>query len=85
MKLTPNVQNAGNILSQCPEDLNVIVFAVKGRNNSGSIFKTRREKKMMRMFGLNKIIHYVKNNYRSIKSQLITCKWIYKCKSKTHK
>ena len=39
-----NVQNAANILLQCPENLSVIVFAVKIVNNSESFFKVKRKK-----------------------------------------
>ena len=39
LTLFRNVQNVANILQQCLENLSVIVFAVKGRNNSDSFFK----------------------------------------------
>lgn len=37
------VQNVANILPQCPQNFPVIVFVVKGRNNSDSFFKVRQK------------------------------------------
>ena len=42
--LLHNVQNVANILPQSPENLSLIVFEVKGRNNSDSFFKVRQKK-----------------------------------------
>ena len=47
-----------NKIPQCPESLPLIVFAVKGRNNSDNSLKARR--KMMHLLDLNKTIYYIK-------------------------
>ena len=42
--LLHNVQNVANILPQCLENLIVIMFPVKGRNNSDSSSKVTQKK-----------------------------------------
>ena len=41
---THNVENVATILPKCPENLPIIVFAVKSRNSIDSVFNVRRKK-----------------------------------------